>query len=200
MTTTNLIFKETELRNQLASFPCWKIVAFAACCAERLMPAYARYSEKAELDIESSKLYVNALELIWGQLSGLEGTRQDFEGMEQRCLKEIPSEDNSWEYGELYATDAGAAVTFAIRTWLSCDPQEAVYAAQRVYDAVDNAVNSESFSYLEEEQILCHPLIQRELSRQKYDLEQLETSVAQQTVINELRFKAQEDALTVFQV
>jgi uncharacterized protein YjaG (DUF416 family) len=172
-----LTFTETDLKNRLAALPCSKMVAFAAACAERLIPAYVRYSEKVALGVDTS-LYSNALDIVWSQLLGRESDRQSIEDMEKRCLIGIPGEDNAERVGEPYAEDAGATVTFAIRAWLSCDPQDAVWAARRVYEAVDNFIvrtdEGMPSSHLEEQQILAHPLIQRELARQKYDLEQLE--------------------------
>lgn len=202
MTMTQYIFQENELRDRLATLPCWKIVAFALCCAERLMPAYTRYSEKAGLNTEDSELYANALELIWNQLLGQENPRQDIENIEQKCLGAIPTEDSAWEHGEPYAEDAAAAVTYAIRSWLLCSAQEAVYAARRIYEAVEhyiaNTIGTFPQSDADKQQIYLNPLIQQELSRQKYDLEQLETSLVQETLIIRLHSKAHEDAITVF--
>lgn len=203
MTSANLTFDETKLRDRLASFPCWKTVAFAACCSERLLPAFTRYSEKARLDIKSSKLYLSTLEQIWSLLLGCEASTQSIEEMEQRCLREIPTEDDAWVSGEPYAQDAASAVTYALRTWMYCNPKEAVWSALSIYNSVDNFVTniSDKVTSLQHggQQILCHALIQRELTRQNYDLELLETSSVQQMTINVLRSKARVDALTVFE-
>jgi len=198
---TQYIFQENELRDRLATLPCWKIVAFALCCAERLMPAYVRYSEKAALNTEDSELYANALALIWNQLLDQENPRHEIENMVQKCLDSIPTEDRAWELGEPYAEDAGAAVTYAIRSWLSCSAQEAVYAARRIYEALEhfvtNAVGTIPQSDADKQQIHLNPLIQQELSRQKHDLEQLEALV-QQSMVGDLRLQAKKDALSVF--
>lgn len=169
------------------------------------MPAFARYYEKATLGVDAS-LYKNALDMIWNQLLGQETDRQFIEGIEKRCLFGIPPEDNAKEFGEPYAEDAGATITYAIRALLSCDPQNAVWAAWRVYEVVDNFIlrtdERMPSSQLEEQQILTHPLIQQELVRQKYDLEQLEAESnpsAQQETIKGLRARAQKDAQTLFE-
>lgn len=196
-----IIFSETELKNRLAALHCSKIVAFAASCAERLIPVYARYAEKASLVSQHSSIYRNALDAIWSNILGAEMERYFIENMEKTCVDAIPSEDDSWSFGEPYAEDAGAAVVFTIRAWLFCDPQEAAYAAKRIYEAVDNFVVSSINSSLFEEQILAHPLIQKELACQQYDLKQLEikpsSSIEQATII-ELRTRIETQRDYVF--
>lgn len=205
MKASNLTFNEPALERRLEALHASKMVAFAAACAERLMPAYVRYSEKAMLQGESGSLYRDALEIIWGQLLGLDVSRKIIEELEQKCLAAIPLEEEAWKFGEPYAEDAGAAVTFAIKALLYRDPRQAVWAARRAYEAVDNCVvrsHEANLSQLTEQQIISNRLIQNELARQKFDLEELEakpgTSVGADAVRN-LRDRAQKDALKMFE-
>lgn len=197
-----MAFSETELENRLVALPCHKIVAFAASCTERLMPAYLRYAHKASLDSKLTTIYRSALDTIWNSILGAEIDRKLIEELEKTCFDAIPSEDDAWNYGEPYAEDAGASVVFTIRALLTCNHQEAVFAARRMYEAVDNfVVRSINSSQIDEQEILAHPLIQNELAHQRCDLERLEIktySSDENEVIKELRARATKYALTAF--
>lgn len=193
-------FSENMLSERLSRLNCMQITAFAASCAERLMPTYIRFAENAALAPEDKLLYRKSLDNIWNCALGKLIDKKSIVDMEHACLNAVPSEDDAWEFGEPYAEDAGAAVTFAVRTWLSCDPQNAVWAARRVYEALDNfVVTSLNSSLIDEQEVLSNHLIQKELVRQQLDLEQLEDiTFAEQISIAHLRARAQEQSLTVF--
>ena len=207
MATEILTFNEIELANRLSALPRQKMIGFAAACAERLLPAYDRYSEKAALRTEDSMVYRRALETIWSHLLDREPDVKDLGKLANNCFISIPSEDDAWRQGEPYAEDAGAVVTFAVRAYSSDVPENAVHAARRVYEAVDNFVTSRNeangISHIDEQKVLAHPLIQRELGRQRYDLEWLEAyreNSLDGEILRELRARSQRDALTVFTI
>ncbi|WP_157771971.1 DUF416 family protein [Ralstonia solanacearum] len=187
MTVKMMIFSEDELRNRLAVLPMGKMLAFSAGCAEMLMPAYERYAAKASVSPQVPRMYRVALDAMWNLALGTHMGAEDLTRMEQDCLFAIPSEDEAWQHGEPYAEDAGAAVTFTLRVALSRDPQNAVWAARRLYDALDHFVGAQVESGAGwETAILEHPLIQGEFARQQDGLVRLEQAGAatpRQTII-----------------
>jgi uncharacterized protein YjaG (DUF416 family) len=203
MSSLNADSFQDVLHKRLAVLTCQKIVAFAASCSERLMPAYIRYSKRAGLSEEQSKLYRDALDMLWGFAVGSDVKKQYLEQVEGKCLSSIPTEDETWAVGEPYAEDAGAAVTYAIRACLSCNPQEAVWAAQRVIDAIDSFVSCQ-------EEILAvqsnsengeHRLIDKELARQEADLQELEMLVESplgKDIMEKIRNRAQQHGELIF--
>jgi uncharacterized protein YjaG (DUF416 family) len=171
----NRTFNDTELKNRLAKLPCPDMVAFSASCAERLLPTYVRYSKRVQLDAGISGLFHRAMEMIWSQLQGQSGETSEIEELVRVCFANIPDEDVALQAEEPYAADAATAVLFSLNALLSCDPQQAVWSARRVYDVVDNfvAVTDPSSSF-DENKIFSHPLVQSELERQEFDLLLLE--------------------------
>lgn len=198
----NRALPEDELKNRLATLPCRKMVAFAASCAERLIPAYARFSEKASMVSYPPSLYRHALDTIWRAILGAEIEKHLVEELEEICMDSIPTEDDAWRFGEPYAEDTAATVVFAVRAWLNCNHIEAFFAARRVYDVLDNfVVGSINSSRFDEKEISAHPLIQKELARQLYDLEMLELKTSpliEQETIKAIRSRAEKDSLTIF--
>lgn len=198
MTIPNTTYSHAQLLERLTALSRQKVSAFAASCAERLLPTYIRYSEKACLGAKQSQVYRDALDMIWRCVTGEDVDRQSIDEIEQICLSAIPSEDDAWQVGEPYAEDAGAAVVFAIRTWRFCDPQEAVWAAQRILDAIDNYAGQ---NYPPNQHHSPDTLTERELARQDRDLRQLEEPTEPSVVrsgLQEIRIRAQQEASFVF--
>jgi uncharacterized protein YjaG (DUF416 family) len=198
--SSQIIFSETALKERLTRFSCSKMVAFAACCAERLAPVYMRYAQKASLPDHESSLFRYALDEVWNHLLGKKIDELALEQLEESCLEAIPSEDDTSTFKEPYAEDAGAAVTYCLRALRSCDPQNAIWAATSLYDALDNfVIRTEAASHIDEQKILAHPLIQEELARQQCDLDQLEASDALTEIktFEALRTKSQLQALKI---
>jgi hypothetical protein len=75
-----------------------------------------------------------SLDAVWGVVSGetcdLTHAREVVEEM-------VPYEDDDWAVEAGYAQNAIAAIAYAARSWLTDDPQEAVWAARQVYEAAD---------------------------------------------------------------
>ncbi len=169
------------------------------------MPAYVRYSIKCRLDPVSSGIYRSALDTIWRALLGEEQSSEAIKAMEAECLNSIPSEDDWLRVGEPYSEDAGAAAVFAIRTLLTCDPNVAIWAAQRVIDAVDDFVArvENQKSDLGSSMLSSQALIEKELAFQVWIVKQLEDSldsVNWKAALNKLRERAQDHTSSVFEI
>ena len=109
--------------------------AFAASCAQRLMPLSDRYAlQEGALRLERLNVIVSA---AWAAASGFEiDARRLWEEAESMVSDE---DDEGWTAGRAYAGNAAAAAAYALRTWFTNDPQEAVWAARQLYDAADLA-------------------------------------------------------------
>lgn len=109
---------------------------FAAACAERLWPLVERYASVVSLSEGDRQVLRDALDTAWRAAGGAggEGELKDAgEGTENL----VPYEDDDWVLESGYAQNGIAAIAYAIRSWLSDDPQEAVWAARQVYEAAD---------------------------------------------------------------
>ena len=119
-----------------------------------------------------------------------------------RRMDLVPSEDEGWD-GEVqaYAEDAAAALAYAFRAAVTGDAQEAVWACQCAYNAMDHfAGRNETGSSYDEAARIRHPAVQAELSRQVRDiaeLGQLDESDYVQTV-ERLRRRAEQEATSAF--
>lgn len=51
----------------------------------------------------------------------------------------VPIDEGEWVLEMGYGQNAAAAVAYAVRTWLTEDPQEGVWGARQVYEAADYA-------------------------------------------------------------
>jgi uncharacterized protein YjaG (DUF416 family) len=199
-----LNFSESELLSKLKGLPGKNMVAFAACSAERLLPACLRYFSLLDQNSDTGEMFVTALNDVWDSLSKDEIDLDHFKQAEAACIDEIPSDDEAWEAGEPYAEDACTAVALTIRALLSGDVNNAMWAARNVYEALDNFVihiNNIKDTADCEDEVIAHPLIQNEFYRQLEDMEMLQSEkavVLSTEIIDGLRAKAKQQALVVF--
>jgi uncharacterized protein YjaG (DUF416 family) len=197
---TQLHFDEPDLVARLARLPSKLRVAFAALCAEGQLPNYIRFSERSGLGHPS--VLKDALVSIWQDLQGRPLTKAQLETILERCMALIPSGEEDTEEETAYAEDAAASVAYTLRARLADDPQEAAWAAQRAYEAVDHflmsQIDSTRVTREHEEFVLSHPLVQAEFQRQQADLKDLELASAEKSlpasVISTLRDRARQDA------
>jgi uncharacterized protein YjaG (DUF416 family) len=195
-----LHFDEPNLIVRLAKLPNELRVAFAALCAERQLPNYARFSARSGLGDPS--VLKEALVSIWEDVQGRPVSNARLEAILERCMALIPNGDEDTEEETAYADDAAAAVAYTIRARLAGDPQEAAWAARRAYEAVDHFIVSQLNSTIverdQEGNIASHPLAQAELMRQQDDLKDLLSVSAEKPVptslISDLRDRARRDA------
>ena len=151
----------------------------------------------------------SALRRVWEDIDGAPAGSAELKACLDTCLSLLPNEDLG--DGDLcllgyYAEDAVAAVAYAIETRLKSDPREAVEAARRAYNALDEYVSDmldiSSIGQKEETQILTHPFVQAEFERQRADLLRLQeiakNPAGEREGIAELRRRAEADARSFF--
>lgn len=133
------IYDENAMLGQLEVLSRSSKTAFAAACAERLWPLIERYAEAIAMPEGQIERLRGALDQIWVVASGgvldLRATQVLAESM-------IPSEgEGPWVFEVGYGQNGIAAIAYAARTWLTNQPQEAVWAARQVYEAGDYAAD-----------------------------------------------------------
>lgn len=130
-----LAYDENALLARLKPLDRWAKTAFAAACAQRLFPHYERYARSADT-LAHAQILADILSTAWDIASGRVVIVQPLQS-EAESMVPSGDGDNALESG--YAENAAAAVAYAIRTWLSDDAQEAVWAARQVFDVADYA-------------------------------------------------------------
>lgn len=189
-------FDESALDDRLSKLPNAKRAAFAATCVERLAPAYRQYSRSS--GAANQDRFDSIVTDLWAFI-------------ERRLLGDNNLPDADLIYGELspqgdldgllgYADDAVAALAFAVRTTRNGMAQDAVWAARRVYEAMNRLVVSRLhisyFDEVAERKIENHELVVEEFKRQNIVLEKLETpteEVEWPRLVRELRLSDASD-------
>jgi uncharacterized protein YjaG (DUF416 family) len=173
---TTLHFNEQWLIAKLDELSPRLRVLFAAIAAEKLSPAYLKYSHRAGRGDPTALSAV--LERLWRDI---EGERMDSEQVQdslELVIKLIPREDDSsWIPEQASAEDATAAVAYALRCRENGQSTESVWAARRAYEAVDHFVITKTGIDISRpganEAVLSSPLVQAELARQRRDVDEL---------------------------
>ena len=171
------IFDEKSIKKSLTLLPITLRTLFAVTCAERLFPAYERFSAKTGGG--NVDLLRRILDKLWMGLLGVqEYSDQIIAADLQHCMLLVPKEsDGEWFNEQVWAEDAVASLAYCLRTRLSGDTQEAAWAARRVYEAADYYVinaSGNSFKLPDDEvRVRDHPLVQAELARQERDISEL---------------------------
>lgn len=186
-----LHFDEKELSRQIERLSKEHRIAFAAACAQRLIPSYERFSKKTGKG--NYPLLVNTIEDLWKDLTNGQAVEKDIDERISTCMGLIPGEDDEpWISEQACAEDAASALAYALRCLRTGEPQEAAWAARRAYECLDHyVINSEKIDTNvsgAEVRVLSHPLIQTELSRQQRDLNQL---VNRSVTVEQLKARAQ---------
>ena len=173
---TLLRFDEAQIVRQLETLRPDLRVAFAGLCAQRLLsgiafPSIEDSREMQMLQRAASQLWRHVLEADW-QPESLERELRE-------CMVLIPIDEGSHPDEARFAyEDAVSSFAYAYRAALSGAAQEAAWAARRVYEAADRAALLEtapsSRGKEQESEILSHPVIQAELTREQKDLESLQ--------------------------
>ena len=153
---------EDLLLRQLTGLPIAAQSAFAQACAVRISGIGGQ-----PLSENANRLRLDALKIA---REFVEIGRIDQPGM-RRVMKEI---ENLPELDD----DRVASAAFVIRHIASEDPQEAIWAARRAYDAVDQAaeLNVDEFGPESERALLAHQVVQSELECQTLDISSLQLS------------------------
>jgi len=171
-----LKFDERALAAELGGVARWGRVAFAAACAERLIPAYRRFSERTGRG--NAQKIASILDRLWDDLAGMPMTEADLKAKADACMALVPQEDGGpWVEEQAAAEDGAAAVAYTLRCRQSGEAIEAAWAGRRTYEALDHfVINRENIDTNQpggEWQVLGHPLVQAELRRQRRDLDEL---------------------------
>ena len=133
-------YDEAQLGLRLGSLDRTQRTAFAAACAERLWPLVDRYSRvTGKGDVQALR---SALDGAWHAANGV--AVSDLARMQERVEGMVPVDDGEWVFEMGYGQNAIAAIAYAIRAWLTNDPQEAVWGARQVYEAADIAAQQAS--------------------------------------------------------
>jgi uncharacterized protein YjaG (DUF416 family) len=197
-------FDESKLVTELEKLAVPLRVAFAAACAERQMPAYRLF------EVQNGRQPHNALDHhlndLWMNLGQTRNPTEDESHIEE-IIALIPQEDcaqGAWSQEATNAQNAGMSVTYALRTRLTGEAQEAAWAARVAYEALDNyVINKEGINANtpgDELQVLSHPLVQAELERQERDLHDLLASCGEDAgrMLKQLRERARAEAANFF--
>lgn len=145
--------------------------AFAAACAERLLPLYAEYVRRGGAGDEA--LVRAALATLWDELAGIPATA-DLEAIADDLETRVPDPDDGHEFSG-YAEACVSAVVYAIRTYANEDPECLRWAAEMPVQAIDDRLleladwDTSRVDHVGGP----HPAILRERRRQARDIEDL---------------------------
>lgn len=198
-----LRYDRQRLINQLEAISRPLRVAFAAICSERLAPAYARFSEDAQRGNPAEVAEI--LDYLWADIEAGARVHAGIDGQIERCMALIPGEDDvPWIASQAAAEDAVEALVYALRCCKTGESQEAAWAAECVYEALDHWVigrlHLDMNSPGAEDRVLLHPLVQTELARQQRDIDEFAgmTGLLTTIVLRRLRARAREEARILF--
>lgn len=169
-------FDEEKLVAVLEDLPVPHRIAFAASCAERLMPSYCNFSNKTGRG--NPQKMKEILSRLWDDLSGNSMTDVEVQSNIEACMDLIPQEDDGpWVIEQAAAEDAVSAVAYALRCRQNGKARESAWSARRSYETLDHyVVHTENIDMNDvgaELRVLAHGLVQAELMRQQRDLDYL---------------------------
>jgi uncharacterized protein YjaG (DUF416 family) len=170
-----ITFDTNQLALKLRELSPSSRTAFALAAATRLLPCFERYEAKeGKRNNEAPRRLVNRL---WAHLEGDSIDAFVLDQYLNEITDIIPEEVDFASLDHALADDAASAVAYAIRSALTADSQESMWAAQRAYEAADQIairlLKAEIGTPEAETQIQSHPIVQRELVRQASDLDLL---------------------------
>jgi hypothetical protein len=157
-----LTFESNRFLSRLRLLSAEKRASFALACAERLQP-YREFSD----DPSAVTLVRNVLDTAFDCISGNAASFARLRSLVV-ALEKAPYLDD----------DAAASAAYVARCLLSEKAENAVWAAQRGYDARDreaqNQLEGDAITAADENCILSYPSVQEELEKQMTDLDTLE--------------------------
>ena len=194
--------QRTMIRN-LERLPALYRVAFAAACAERLLPAYIRYSRNTGRGDSDGTAII--LERLWRDLRGEEMNPDELRANLAFVEAAVPDYLNTeWTVDMPAADDAARALLYALTCRLTGKAQDAAWSARIACDAV--------FAYLIQQKVIdirqrdpvrrgvSHPLYQAERARQNRDLNELlvASESERRSLVDRLRERAKSEAAAFF--
>lgn len=132
------VYDEQALVERLSRVDRRSKTAFAASCAQRLLPLFARYAESLGLSEQGARL-ADIVDAAWA-VAANEPTARDLADLQAEAEAMVPTDEDAWILEMGYGQNAAAAGAYAVRTWLTDNPQEAGWAARQVYELADYAV------------------------------------------------------------
>jgi hypothetical protein len=176
--------------------------AFAAACAERLAPGYARFS--ARNGRGDPDMLEDALRDLWDDLEGQNVAEPILQRHVDTGLLFIKKNQDIKDW--LYAEDAIASTVYAIQSRLTGNVKEAAWTAKCATDLLDAHIVIEfDVDFADpgsESRIVADPLMQAELRRQHRDLMELtpvrEKDAHGSALIAIVHTRASDDALRFF--
>jgi len=173
-------------------------VAFAAACAERQMPIYEGYSYRTGRG--NSQILASMLTKIWSDLPDEKLPIYELRKMLGRCHELLPDPGRVEDAYQANAECTGMCVAYTIRTRLSGESSDAIWAATQAVDSLWNFLTSavmrrpliDISQPSGREMVNAHPTVQAEYQRQQEDLKEL-TAAAEgfsKEHVQDLRFRA----------
>lgn len=105
-------FDEPEIVARSAALDRTQKSAFAAACAERLMPLFSRYAASIQsVDENALRLIVDQ---VWRAVAGV--AVEDLGKYQSFAEDLVPDEDEQWLADTAYAQNAAASAAYAVRT------------------------------------------------------------------------------------
>jgi uncharacterized protein YjaG (DUF416 family) len=131
------VFDESRLVRELEVLPPLVRISFASAAATRLLSSYERFANSLR---KSEAKYPREIAIhLWNDLRSSEVDRINWQIRLNEVMGLLPEESDDWEVSHAFADDAISSLAYAIRCLLVTDPQEAIWAARRAYEAADQA-------------------------------------------------------------
>ena len=167
-------YDEAALVQALSLLTSIRQVCFAAASATRQLSMFERLGGRLAWQHKAGAREVTAA--LWKAIQSPATGNEDWQRQLDLVMSWIPDEDDpEFSIEHVFADHAVATVAYAIRCLISGDPQDAGWAARRAYEAADQAAIRAAgveFGVTPDAEriVLSHPIVQRELGRQKEDL------------------------------
>lgn len=170
-----LTFNAVVLRNRLDQLLDEQQLAFGASCSERLLPNYLAFlNDTGWGNIEPLR---RALDLVWAFLGGQSYSDESVRELTTLCEEVAPDSDDFTSLYVSLAQDACFSICGLLDFLLDSDVNKILQAATYAISSVDLYVQEiesmDSNAPDLEREILMHPLMQRELKKQREDLENI---------------------------
>lgn len=170
------IHNEETLLSALSGLTPQARVAFTAAAASRQLGNYEYYAQRFKPDVVSRPREISAE--LWDALQAGPVALDRWPAAVDELEALIPMESDDWIIVcHALADDALCSLAYALRALLTSEPQEAVWAARCAYDSVDQIairlLDVQTGLPDTEIAIRSHPIVQRELARQRRDLDLL---------------------------
>lgn len=109
--------------------------AFAASCAQRVLPLFSKYARLLN-DPTSFEILTRSLDLTWQALTD---PHTKVNAVVDQAERLVPDSEDGWSLEAGFAQNAAAAVAYAARTWCHDSSEDAAWAALQVYQTADLA-------------------------------------------------------------